>query len=155
MKSCLLIIFCCIAIFSSSFCQYYLRGEVRDEKGRLMPGVKIALQSKGNYPFSSGGSGLFGIPTSLAIDTVTLTYDGYEIFHKAVASEQYQILVMKTLPAMTSLMKTKLSSKTINLEKDLISNGVKVQYSEAHSTRHRLGTPSSSARTPWSMNVAA
>ena len=131
MKSCLLTIFCCIAIFSSSFCQYYLRGEVRDEKGRLMPGVKIALQSKGNYPFSSGGSGLFGIPTSRTIDTVTLTYDGYEILHKAVVSEQYQVLAMKMLPAMVSLMKTKLSSKTINLEKDnnLLSSVLGESYS--------------------------
>ena len=84
MKFCLLIFCFCIAMHSSIYSQYYLRGEVKDEKGRLMTGVSIHLHSKGNYPFSSGGTGYFGIPSSLRIDTITLSYDGFEILRKAV-----------------------------------------------------------------------
>ncbi len=98
--------------------QYYLRGEVKDEKGRLMPDVKINLYSKGNYSYNSGSSGYFGIPTNLEIDTITLTYQGYEITKKAVESRKYQSLVMKMTVATASLMKNKLSSVTKNLLKE-------------------------------------
>ena len=117
MKFCLLIFCFCIAMHSSIYSQYYLRGEVKDEKGRLMTGVSIHLHSKGNYPFSSGGTGYFGIPSSLRIDTITLSYDGFEILRKAVETNEYQILVLKALPATASLMRSKLTSKTINLNK--------------------------------------
>jgi Ca-activated chloride channel family protein len=106
-----------LALVSSVYSQHYLRGEVTDEKGKLMTGVVIHLKSKGNYPFSSGGTGYFGIPSSLRIDTITLSYDGYEIIRKAVETDQYQILVMKPLPVTASLMRNKLTSKTINLNK--------------------------------------
>ena len=59
--------------------QYYLRGDVKDEKGNLLPDVKINLFSKGNYAYTSGNSGYFGIPTNMEIDTITLNYQGYEI----------------------------------------------------------------------------
>ncbi len=101
--------------------QYYLRGEVKDEKGRLLPEVKINLYSKGNYSYTSGGSGYFGIPTNLAIDTITLTYQGYEVFKKGIESQRYQSLVMKMLPATASLMKNKLTSVTKNLMKEQYS----------------------------------
>lgn len=101
--------------------QYYLRGDVKDEKGRLLPEVKINLYSKGNYSYSSGSSGYFGIPTSLEIDTLILTFQGYEIFKKAVQSQKYQSVVMKMLPATASLMKNKLTSVTKNLMKEQYS----------------------------------
>ncbi len=118
MKPCLLTISLCFAMFSSALCQYYLQGEVKDEKGRLMTGIRINLHSKGNYPFSSGSSGLFGIPSSLQIDTISLMADGYETIHKAVETEKYQVIVMKMLPALASMMKSKLTSKTLNLKKE-------------------------------------
>ncbi|HNF29255.1 MAG TPA: hypothetical protein PLY81_03140, partial [Chitinophagaceae bacterium] len=50
--------------------QYYLRGEIKDEKGKFLPNVKISLFSKNNFRFSytSGNSGSFGIPSTLEID---------------------------------------------------------------------------------------
>jgi len=101
--------------------QYYLRGDVKDDKGRLLPEVKINLYSKGNYSYSSGNSGYFGIPTNLAIDTITLTFQGYEIYKKAVESQRYQAIIMKMLPATASLMKNKLTSVTKNLLKEQAS----------------------------------
>lgn len=98
--------------------QYYLRGEVKDEKGRLMPDVKINLYSKGSYSYTSGSSGYFGLPTSLPVDTIILSYIGYETFKQAVDSKKYQSLTMKMTVATASLMKNKLSSVTKNLLKE-------------------------------------
>lgn len=132
MKSCLLTIGLCFAIFSTAISQYYLQGEVKDEKGRLLSGIKINLYSQGNYLFSSGSSGLFGIPSSLQIDTITLSADGYETLRKAVETEKYQIMVMKMLPALASMRKTKLTSKTINLKKE--DNKLFSGYGESYSS---------------------
>jgi Ca-activated chloride channel family protein len=117
-------IFAFLITLASAFetnAQYYLRGDVKDEKGRLLPEVKINLYSKGNYSYTSGSSGSFGIPTHLAIDTITLTYQGYELLKKGVESKRYQSLVMKMLPATASLMKNKLTSVTKNLLKEQLS----------------------------------
>lgn len=103
---------------SCLFSQYYLHGEVRDEKGRLLPYVKIFLQSKGTVPFSSGSSGLFGINSSLPVDTITLSCDGFELLRKPLSTLQYQVLTMKMLPASASMMIHKHSSKTFNLITD-------------------------------------
>ncbi|OIR13290.1 von Willebrand factor [mine drainage metagenome] len=132
MKSCLLTIGLCFAIFSTAIGQYYLQGEVKDEKGRLLSGIKINLYSQGNYLFSSGSSGLFGIPSSLQIDTITLSADGYETLRKAVETEKYQVMVMKMLPALASMRKTKLTSKTINLKKE--DNKLFSGYGESYSS---------------------
>ncbi len=116
---------------SCLYSQYYLRGEVRDEKGKLMPGVKIYIYSKGTVPFSSGSSGLFGINCSLPVDTITLSYDGYEMVKKPVITCEYQVVVMKILPAYASLMVHKLSSKTVNLNagNNLTFSGLGESYS--------------------------
>lgn len=105
-------------VIKQSNAQYYLRGQIKDELGRVLPNVKINLFSKGNYSYQSGSSGGFGIPTHLEIDTITLTLVGYETLKKAVPTNQYQNLVLKMLPATASLMKNKLSSKTKNLLKE-------------------------------------
>lgn len=107
-----------LSVVKQSNAQYYLRGQIKDELGRVLPNVKINLFSKGNYSYQSGSSGGFGIPTHLEIDTITLTLVGYETLKKAVPTNQYQNLVLKMLPATASLMKNKLSSKTKNLLKE-------------------------------------
>jgi len=98
--------------------QYYLRGEVKDEKGKLLPNVRINLFSKGNYPFYTGSSGTFGIPSSSFVDTITLNLDGYETIKKPVETQRFQSLILKTLNASPSANKNKLSSITKNLLKE-------------------------------------
>lgn len=114
MKHCLLAM---LGMFMlSSLCsQYYLRGEVKDEMGRYLEGAKIILSSNGTYPYASGSSGSFGIPSSLAIDTITVSFDGYEILRTAVDTRLYQVLVLKMLPETAGLLKNKLTSRTRNL----------------------------------------
>ena len=77
--------------------QYYLRGEVLNEKGKLMPNVKILVHSKLPYAFSTGTKGGFGIPTSTVLDSIFLFFQGYETLKQQVDCNKYQKLVMREL----------------------------------------------------------
>ena len=141
------------AIHSCLFSQYYLHGEVRDEKGRLMPNVKIYLQSQGSVPYSSGSSGLFGINTSLQVDTITFIYDGFDIIRKPLSSLQYQVITLKLLPANASKMIHKLSSKTVNL---ITGNNIRFSgLGESYSSlaENDFVTAASYSETGFVMNV--
>ena len=118
MKTFFITLGCCIFCFGILHGQYYLRGEVRDEKGRLLTDARIHLFSKGTYPFTSGSSGSFGIPTRLAIDTISVFIEGYELLHVAVESNKYQVLVMKTLPELARQQKNRLLSRILVSNKE-------------------------------------
>ncbi|MDE3236642.1 MAG: von Willebrand factor type A domain-containing protein [Bacteroidota bacterium] len=110
-KHCLLALIL-LCILAQSKGQYYLRGEVRDEKGRYLEGARITIFSKGTYPFTSGSSGTFGIPSSSLNDTIFVYYDGFEPFKKAIDPRLYQVITLKMMPAMANLLKNKLTSRT-------------------------------------------
>ena len=57
--------------------QYYLRGEIKDEKNQPLQNVKILLHSNNHYYFT-GSYGGFGITTNNKIDSLTVCLDGYE-----------------------------------------------------------------------------
>lgn len=96
--------------------QYYLRGEVKDERGRYLAGVKINLLSRGAFPYYSGNGGTFGVSLSQISDTILLSLDGYETFRTAVDSRKFQTLVMKMLPSTAHLYTGKLASFTTNFK---------------------------------------
>jgi len=87
---------CLAIVINTSFAQYYLRGELKDEQGNGLQGARIALASKGNYPFYTGRSGAFGIPSGLKIDTITFTFEGYDTLKTAVVTSQYGIFELKS-----------------------------------------------------------
>lgn len=95
--------------------QYYLRGEVRNERGTMLEGVKIYLGKKMGAPYYSGNTGAFGIPSNKIIDTLYLQMDGYESFQTLVDTRKIQTLTLKMLPATANLYKHKLNSITKNL----------------------------------------
>ena len=74
--------------------QYYLRGEVKDEKNNGIQNVKIFLHSaKANY--YTGTQGSFGITVNKIFDTITLSIDGYEPQTRRVKSDLWQSITMK------------------------------------------------------------
>lgn len=115
MKQLLFALLLTTAIIKHSMAQYYIRGQITNEKGRPLTGVLIKLYSKGNLKFFSGDNGLFGIPSNRKIDSITLSLDGFETFHEAIETQKYQNLTLKMLAATASLMKNKLASITKNL----------------------------------------
>lgn len=92
--------------------QYYLRGIVHDEKGKGLFNVRIQLFSKGTYSYYTGNTGAFGIPTNLAVDTISLVSDGYEPLKCAVQSSIFQSLTLKMLPSTASVYHHRLASVT-------------------------------------------
>jgi len=106
-----LILFC----LPCSFAQYYLRGEVRDEKGKPLVGVRIHMQTKGELNFFSGDDGSFGLPTPKAIDTLTLIMDGFETIRMGTPAKDYQKITMKLVRGTSMEMQNRLTSLTKNL----------------------------------------
>jgi Ca-activated chloride channel family protein len=118
MKKVIWVIAFCFAV-NSLYCQFYLRGEIKDERGRLLEGVKINLTSKGTFPYYSGSGGTFGISTSLTVDTITLNLDGYETIRTVIDTKKFQSFLLKMLPTTAHLYTGKLASKTTNLKAEV------------------------------------
>ncbi len=95
--------------------QYYLRGEIKDEKNQPLQNAKIFLHSSNQYYFS-GTYGGFGITTKKLIDSITVDVDGYELKTVRVNSEEWQYITLKILPSVVSSNRPKLISVTKNLE---------------------------------------
>ncbi len=104
-----------VILFSSAQTQYYLRGEVRDEKDNPLPNARIILHSTG-YLYYSGTSGAFGIQTTRLIDSVTISLDGYQTASMRIASSKYEQIKLKNMNASASIQRNKLVSFTKNLK---------------------------------------
>jgi Ca-activated chloride channel family protein len=108
-----ILLFLCCSPFLQA--QYYIRGEIKDEKGTPLQNVRIILHSTG-IPYASGIGGAFGILSAVEKDTLTCSLDGYETTRIAVQSAHYTRITMKMLPFTASLHKHSLLSLTKNLE---------------------------------------
>lgn len=100
---------------SSLFSQNYLKGEVKDESGRLLSNVKIVLLSNG-YVYYSGSSGGFGIMSAKPVDSVSLTLDGYQSTIVRLENTKYSIVTLKPLQATGNTQKKRLMSFTKDLD---------------------------------------
>jgi Ca-activated chloride channel homolog len=99
----------------SANAQYYLRGEIKDEKNQPLQNVKILVHSCNRLYFSGVGGG-FGINTNAQLDSLTINMDGYEPKSIKVKSEQWQNIILKILPSNVNSNRPKLISVTKNLE---------------------------------------
>jgi len=100
----------CLACSLFSTAQYYIRGEVRNEHGVLLEGVKIRLKSKPQQQFTSGSTGAFGISLAQLKDSLYLQLDGYEKLTVLADSRQFQHLQLNTLPGTLKLYKNNRAS---------------------------------------------
>ncbi|MDB5249316.1 MAG: von Willebrand factor type [Segetibacter sp.] len=104
-----------LLLYKLSFSQYYLRGELKDEKGQGLQGARIALFSKGTYPYYTGASGAFGIPTNLKVDTITFSLEGYDTLKTAVVTKHVGSFTLKMTNRKAASTTVYLSSFTKNL----------------------------------------
>jgi len=106
-----------IPLLLFAFCangQYYLRGEIKDEKNQPLQNVKIILHSN-HYAYSSGANGSFGITTNKKDDSLTVSLEGYEVKCVKVNAEQWQSISMAVLPSNVNRNRPRLISITKNL----------------------------------------
>ena len=89
--------------------QYYIRGEVKDEKNQPLQNVKIYLHSN-RLLYFSGNTGGFGILTTKFFDSLTFNADGYEPKSVGIKADTYQEVNLKLLHPNTNLQKQKLIS---------------------------------------------
>jgi len=95
--------------------QYYLRGEIKDEKNQPLQNVKILLHSC-NRIYFSGNTGGFGITTNVQMDSVSVSLDGYEPKSVKVNADQWQNITLKILPSNVNSNRPRLISVTKNLD---------------------------------------
>ena len=91
--------------------QYYLRGEVKDEKDLPLQNVRIIMHSD-KMVYYSGTTGGFGITTKTLHDSLILSLDGYESKTIAIKADVFQSITMKTLSSNASKNRQKLISIT-------------------------------------------
>ncbi len=91
--------------------QYYLRGEIKDEKNESLQNVKILLHSD-KLLYYSGTTGGFGISSTKHLDSLTLSLDGYENKSVGINSDVFLEVNMKPLSSNASKNRPKLISIT-------------------------------------------
>jgi Ca-activated chloride channel homolog len=91
--------------------QYYIRGEIQDEKKVPLQNVKLLLHSN-RMIYYSGTSGGFGISTRILMDSVTISFDGYETKTISIQADVFQAISMKSLSSNTSKFRQHLISIT-------------------------------------------
>jgi Ca-activated chloride channel homolog len=109
------VILLCLLCLSSTYAQYYLRGEVRDDKNNALANAKILLHSNG-YVYHSGYTGAFGIVVPASTDSVTISLDGYSTVSKRVEAGKYETIQLKMLYVASLTGKNRLLSFTKNLK---------------------------------------
>lgn len=99
----------------SAHSQYYLRGEVKDERNTPLTNVKILVHSSG-YVYYSGSTGGFGIMLPSLKDSVTFSMEGYQPLSARLDAKVYQNINLKLLYTAANMQKKKLLSFTKNLK---------------------------------------
>lgn len=88
------IYFFLLLIANSAFGQYYLRGEIKDEKNQGLQHAQIFLHSV-KAIYYSGTYGSFGITVLNPYDSLTISLDGYESRVIRVKSDDWQNIILK------------------------------------------------------------
>jgi Ca-activated chloride channel family protein len=99
----------------SAHSQYYLRGDVKDERNTPLSNVKILVHSSG-YVYYSGSTGGFGITLPRLKDSITFSLEGYQPLAAKLDAKVYQNITLKPLYTAANTQKKKLLSFTKNLK---------------------------------------
>ena len=109
----LYILFTCSIL--TAHAQYYLRGEVKDDKDQPLQNVKIFMYSN-HLLYYSGTTGGFGITTPVLYDSLAFSLDGYETKIVKVKTDEFQEITLKSISSNTNGNNQKLISITKNLD---------------------------------------
>jgi Ca-activated chloride channel family protein len=104
-----------LTLVSHITAQYYIRGDVKNEKNQPLQNVKIYMPST-HIIYYSGGTGGFGIPSSNLYDSLIFSADGFETTAVKIKTNVYQAITLKMLATSVNTQKQKLVSLTIGSE---------------------------------------
>lgn len=92
--------------------QYYIRGEIKDEKNQPIQNAKIYMPGNRSL-YHSGITGGFGIPTYNLYDSLIFSADGYETKALNIKSDIYQEVTLRYTSKAITFQKQKLLSLTL------------------------------------------
>ncbi len=98
--------------------QYYYRGEIVDDKGKLVTNTNVYIHST-KTQVSAGSSGSFGIATPKnKVDTFSIITDNYERISMPVFVDRYNIIRIKMLANVANVKRNKLTTaiKDFNMD---------------------------------------
>jgi Ca-activated chloride channel homolog len=104
-----------LALVCHTTAQYYIRGDVKDEKNQPLQNVKIYMPAT-RLIYRSGTTGGFGIPSSNLYDSLIFSADGYETRPLKIKTNAYQEITLRMLATSASTQKQKLISLTTGTE---------------------------------------
>ncbi len=143
----------CLTCYLLSTAQYYMRGEVRNDYGALLEGVKLKLKSKPQQLFTSGSSGAFGISLAQVKDSLCLQLDGYEKLCVLADSRQFQRIELKPLPGTLKLYKNNRASIVSNAKNDVYIPYTKLGESYSSLIENDFIKASVFPETGFSLNI--
>jgi Ca-activated chloride channel family protein len=108
-----------VLLLHNGFAQYYITGEVKDEKNQPLQNVKIYMPSSQSL-YSSGVSGGFGIPSSNLFDSLIFSKDGYISQSIRIKTTEYQHIVLKMINSASSGYDQKMVSITTGTEGNVL-----------------------------------
>lgn len=143
----------CLLFSATTFCQYYLRGDVKDESGNPLQNVTI-LNYRTGYVYRSGTEGSFGILNNQQVDTFGFSLDGYKHERVVANADRYLNVQLQLLPASaTSLKRDKLSSLIRNMKRDEQKNWFTGDETYASIVENRFVDARRFPNTGMSLNV--
>lgn len=138
---------------ASAWGQYYLRGEVHDEKNKPLSNARIFLHSARQYYFSGASYGSFGITVRALYDTLTISLDGYETKTLPVKTDIWQNIILKVSEAAASKNKPKLISVTTDMKQQSKLNWFTGDETYFQLVENDFVQASSFPNTGYSLNV--
>jgi Ca-activated chloride channel family protein len=98
--------------------QYYLRGEIKDEKNKPVPHAKIFVHGEKKIYYSESNTGSFGIDEKRLYDSLTISLEGFETLTIQVKTDVWQTIKLKSTDDATSKRQPKLISITKDQNRD-------------------------------------
>jgi Ca-activated chloride channel family protein len=90
--------------------QFYLRGQITDDKKNPVSNARILVYSLKSYFYSGAGNGTFGISLKVATDSLFINAEGFEPLTILVKSNEWQNIMLKPLENSTFKTVSKLAS---------------------------------------------
>jgi Ca-activated chloride channel homolog len=143
-------LFFCTSI--SAQAQYFLRGNVRDEKKVGLRNAKILLHSS-KIGTTTDIDGSFGITSSFQYDSITVSLDGFEKQILRVKSDAWQNIVLKVSAATLIKNKPKLISFTKDANRKQRFNPLVSDETYFKLVENEFVYTSSFPNTAFSLNV--
>jgi len=113
------IIYCLIFLcINNAHAQYYLRGEIKDEKNKLLPHAKIFVHGEKKIFYSESNTGSFGFNEKRLYDTLTISLEGYETQTLRVKTDLWLVVKLKATDDANSKRQPKLISITKDQNRD-------------------------------------